>query len=332
MYRIALILLLAVVTPAFAYDRTGYVMLETRGALPGSRGQARHLGQSMFNEWEYTSAWPNAYPWGWQLTIKPIPFTGPGHFIEPAQNEVVFHFNQTVSVWDGTVTGFLSPSKGYRDIFTDDMELTEIAPMRSGHFLVAERSADRSRGASVIEFSLQGRITDHVFPELLDSNGRALGASHIELAADQCTLMYTLGSDDPEGGRIRRMNICNDTAESDFATLLPGQYAGAIRQLADGTVIAADGSAILRFAADGSLFQSYEFPGVTHLALTPDGTAFWAAGVNLGTEELRYFGDGSTIRLGNASSQSGFVAEDVSDLVVVGEWRAAVSARQRVAH
>lgn len=329
MHRIALVLLFAVVTPALAYDRRGYVMLETRGAYPGSRGQSRHLGQTTFNEWEYTTVWQYGIEWAWQLTWKPIPFTGSGHFIEPDQNEVVFHYDQTVSVWDGAVTSFVSPGKGYDEIFTDDVELTEIAPIGSGRFLVAERSAARSQGARVIEFNLQGRIRDHVFPEVLDANGRALGASQIELLSDQCTLLYTLGADDPEGSRVRRMNICTDTAESDFATLLPGQYAGAIRQMADGTVIVANGTAILRFSADGSLLQSFEFPGVTHVALTPDGTAFWAAGVNLGAEELRYFGDGSVIRLGSPGSSSSFVAEDISDLVVVGEWRAALAVRQR---
>src|SRR5207248_6897460 len=120
-----------------------------------------------------------------------------------------------ISFWDGTLLTFQMPGKAYRDIFSDDVELGEIAPARFGHFLVAERSADRARGARLIEFTLQGRLADHVFPEVLDANGRALGARHIELLADGCTLLYTNGSDDANGNRVRRMDICTDTAETD---------------------------------------------------------------------------------------------------------------------
>jgi hypothetical protein len=318
-FRFGLVLLTGLLVTPLAAQNRGDVMLE-----------------DTFNSWTYNLAWPYTVAPAQLRLYTSIPWGGPGHFLIPATNEWVFHDTHTMSVWDGVNRYFGDPGKGYNDIFSDDAELTEIAPMRSGNLLVAERSADAARGARLIEFNLQARVADFTFPQLLDPmTNRALGAMHIELLADQCTVLYTLGNDDPAGYSVRRLNICTQQPQPDFASLVAGEYEGAIRQLPNGDVLVANGTSILRFSAQGSLLRSYEFPGGTHLALTPDGSDFWAAGVALGTENLWYFdpstpdGHPKVVQFGGPGYR-GPVPLDISDLVVVGEWRAALtSARPR---
>src|SRR5438105_15796968 len=67
---------------------------------------------------------------------------------------------------------------------------------------------------------------------------------------------------------------------------------------------------------------------------TMAGDSFWAAGANDGAPQLRFYGDGSSLRIGNPEMQPPASADEVSDLVVAGEWRTAVAnpPRRRVAH
>lgn len=314
----AALLFAAVAAPLSADAFTpGNVYLEDLSQAGGSTGYELwlHVG------WQYATG--TGYP----LIDKVPPFTGPGHFIIPSSSQMLFEHERTVAFWNGEPLLFSDPAKGYTDIFTDDADLADIAPIRNGNFLVAERSADAARGAKVIQFNLSGVVAQYAFPKLLDpASGRALGASHIELLADQCTLLYTLGADDPAGGRVRRMDLCTQQAESDFAMVPAGAYAGSVRQLPNGDVIVADGSEVLRFDAHGVLIGTYAFPGVSHLALSTDGKTFYAAGVADGREEFRQYdasGNGKTIPLGNPEMQSIVVPLNVDDLVTVAEWRAA---------
>jgi hypothetical protein len=288
---------------------------------------------SSWNLWVYANGSDYAaLGGGVALIFKYVPFASQAHFLMPAPNRILFHNNRTVSVWDGTERYFTDPGKGYDDIFTDDTELSEIAPSRGGRYLVAERWNDRARGTKLIEFDLHGRVAEYRFPDVV-ANGRALGAVHIELLADKCTVLYTLGNDDPAGNHVRRFNICTNEAQSDFASLVAGQYAGAIRQLPNGDVLVANGNAILRFTSVGSLVQSYQFPGVTHLALASDGRTFWAGAVHLDKADLREFdlrGSSRSIPLGPGPALLA-VPLNATALVVVGEWRAGADHRARVA-
>jgi len=321
---ISLALLLASFsTPLFAFDR-GNVLLEDR-TQTASYEVWLHFG------WRY--ALPIATP----LIYKAIPYIGPGHFIVPAPNELIFHDGRTVSVWDGVNRIFTEEGKGYNDIFTADTELSEIIPMRNGRFLVAERWNDLATGARLIQFDLNGRLAGYRFPTLVDAQNRAVGAEHIALLADQCTLLYTLGSDAPASNAVHRMNICSGEAESDFATLIGGEEAGSIRQLAGGDVIVANGSAVLQFNPSGSLVRTYEFPGVTHLALTVDGSSFWAAAVHDDQQALRHYdpsapdGRPESVQIGNDEMRTIVVPAAVSDLVVVGEGVPVPAGRGRAA-
>lgn len=309
--RNLLILLMLFATPLAARNR-GDVEFEHRAASP-------FVSTPYFECWEFDPRWDYALAAGAQALIyKAVPYIdNPGHFLIPATNEIVFHSERTVSYWDGIPHIFTEPGKGYSDIFTADAELGEMAPKRSGNFLVPERWNDRARGAKLIEFNVQGRVAEYRFPEVVE-NDRSIGAEHIEMLVDECTLLYAAGN------RVARMNLCTRQAASDFATLSEGESAGSIRQLPNGDVLLASGSAVLQFTKDGALLRSYPFLGVTHLALTPDGAAFWAAGVFADKAELRLYDNGiaKTIKLGNPGMGDPSVPLDASDLVVVGEWRA----------
>jgi len=255
-----------------------------------------------------------------------IPYNGAGHLVVPSPDLMVFNHDKTVSWWNTVPTSAFDGDKGYVDIFRDDADLTEIAALRGGRFLVAERSATPARGAKLIEFNVGGIMAEHDFPANIVGDV-AVGAAHIEVLADQCTVLYTTGDMDPRGNRVRRMNICTNAAMSDFASLLPSQYAGAIRRLPGGDVLVADGVAVLRFNADGDLAQSYEFPGVTHVALSSDGNSFYAAGVDTDRASFRHYDiSEQSIMLGNPEMSSSSIPQRINDLVTVGEWRAATTA------
>lgn len=330
--RVVAVLSLSLVLglPLAAINR-GDVLLEHRTNSPHSEQS------SGYDLWLHTGFKYAMNAGGWPLLYKAIPYYGSGRFFIPAPDQMVFHHERTVSTWDGVLRVFTEEGKGYNEIFTADTDLGEIAPMRSGNFLVAERWNDRERGAKLIEFNGHGRLAEYRLPELLTSDDRALGATHIELLADQCTVLYTSGADHPA---VRRFNICTRRAEADFAALTPGAYAGAIRKLPNGDVLVANGNAVLHFTADGGLLRMYPVRAVTHLALSADGATFWAAGVDRGMAYLRHFDpaaanpDLGSVPIGNPGMVSLGVPVETGDLVVVGEWRTAtvpVKTRTRAA-
>ena len=248
---LALLLILAafLTTPLIAFER-GEVYFGTRTHFPGGPVA------TSFDLFVYRAGWNYAlFTGGTVLIYKPVPFAWPGQFfLVPVPNRILFGYNGTVSVWDGVYHYANEPGKGYDDIVTDDTDLSEIAPGWPGRYLVAERSNDRARGARLIEFDLHGRIAEYRLPEVV-VNDRAIGAMHIEMLADQCTVLYTTGHDDPAGNRVHRFNICSNEPQPDFASLIAGEYAGAIRQLPNGDVLVANGSAILRFTSAGSFVR-----------------------------------------------------------------------------
>lgn len=322
----AAVLAIILAAPLVASER-GSVLFETRTRVPGRATPSHEL-------WLYLMGHRYAVAAGGTLLIhKTVPYSGPGRLLIPASDQIVFHHERTVSVWDGVYRNFVEPGKGYTEIFSEETELGEIAPMRSGNFLVPQRWNDRTRGAKLIQFNLGRRVAEYAFPEVIDpATNRALGATHIELLADQCTVLYTFGSDHPAANRVGRLDICTGQPQPDFATLVAGEYAGSIRQVPNGDVLVANGSAVLRFNAAGSLLRTYQFPGVTHLALTTDGKAFWAGGVDQEKAHLRRFdlatpnGDlPPSVQLGNDQMQTLTVPLETSDVVVIGEWRAATA-------
>lgn len=99
------------------------------------------------------------------------------------------------------------------------------------------------------------------------------GSDWIDLAADQCTILYT-----SEGTEIRRFNVCTNTQLPDFAMGLHGA-AFALRILPDNGVLVADSTDIHRLDATGNIKQTYDAPGEDcwfSLNLDPNGKSFWS--------------------------------------------------------
>ncbi len=215
-------------------------------------------------------------------------------FVIPAPNIVVFHDGHTMSFWDGSAVPLNDSRPAYSTIFSDAATLIEIAPLRSGRFLVASAT-------KLIEFDTHQKISERPFE----------GAQHIEVLADACTLLYTKGDT-----RVRRMNLCTNEVESDFASLLMGEAAGVVRQLPNGHVVVAVGSGVVEFQADGSFWTYYPLHA-THVALTPDGDAFWAA-----TTDAKLFLVSPRATSSVDTEYTGKLPIDIQALVVVGEWRA----------
>jgi hypothetical protein len=324
---IAAVLSILLATAAHAFER-GNVLVEHRTEWPALGASSTSYDLQIHLGARYTLG-----TGGVPLLYRYVPYGGPGHLLVPAPNQYVFHHDGIVAMWDGVYVLHSEGRKGYVDLFSSDAELSEIAPMRSGNFLVAQRRTALDRAAKLIEFNAQGRVAEYSFPTNIDRSANAsLGAMHIELLRDQCTVLYTLGSDEPAGGsRVRRMNICTNQRQPDFAALQRDQYAGAIRQLQNGDVLVANGTAVLHFTPDGALLRSYYFEGVTHIALSTDGSSFWAAGIAPDKAFLRSISltnlnaPITSIQIGNdgLSSLSAPVATD--DLVVIGEWRASAA-------
>jgi len=326
-YRLLALLVLtaALASPLAARFRSGDVLIETGVYEHGKPPVARTS-----NTWLYLGS-GSMVGFGWALIYKYVPLLGyAGNLLAPTPKLYLFHDRHDLSWWDGMERFYTEPGKGYFDILHDDAELTEIAPRKSGNWLVAERSNDAVLGAKLIEFNLQGPVAEYPFPPLIDTaSGRALGAAHIELLADNCTLLYTLGHDTPANNRVLRFNICTGQALSDFAPLRTGEYAGSIRQLPSGDVLVANGTAVLQFTSSGTLLRSYPIPGVTHLALTPEGNKYWAASVEIENEIAHLYlldpaaPDGAPKAATIAGGLSDWLSAEITNLNVVGEWRAA---------
>lgn len=100
------------------------------------------------------------------------------------------------------------------------------------------------------------------------------GSDWIDLAADNKTLYYT-----SEGTTIFRYDLSTSTQLADFATFAGGN-AFALRLLAGGGLLVADGVDIRRLDSLGNVIQTYDDPSVSQwfaLNIDPDGTSFWSA-------------------------------------------------------
>ena len=109
------------------------------------------------------------------------------------------------------------------------------------------------------------------------------GTDWIDLAADQCTLLYT-----SEGTSIQSYNVCTNTQNPPFTTGMTGAAAYALRIRPNGEVLVADSGQVLRFDSSGTLLQAYTFPNspadttLFALNLDPDGTSFWTGDLATG--------------------------------------------------
>lgn len=303
----------------------GNVLLENHSTAPGYGLTSNDLWVYFGGDYTFSAG---ATP----LIYQPSPIAGAARFLIPTPNAIIYENGRTVSVWDGSTHFYGEPETGTRDILTADSDIAEIAPARFGHFLVAEQWNTPDVGAKLIEFNFAGVVAEYRLPTILDvAHNRALGANHIEVLGDGCTVLYTLGLDDPNPGRVHRFNICTGAAEADFS--VPSstlEYAGSVRQLPNGNVLVATGKSVRELTPEGRPAYEWAFENVTHLALTPDGFGFYAAGVNQQKEDFRFYNlfargaPAKSIQIGNPEMKTLFVPEQVLELEVAGEWRAAV--------
>ncbi|MFO0951632.1 MAG: hypothetical protein U0835_10875 [Isosphaeraceae bacterium] len=121
----------------------------------------------------------------------------------------------------------------------------------------------------------------HTFSPDLEIAGT--GVQSIAIAADQHTLIYTAF-----GKAVKTFDLSTNTQGPDLNTTLPGDHAGAVRVLPDGSMLVADWQAIVHLDSDGAVLKTYATPvvdtpdgpqhvDVMELALDPDGTSFWVA-------------------------------------------------------
>lgn len=80
------------------------------------------------------------------------------------------------------------------------------------------------------------------------------GTDWISLEPDGCTVLYT-----SEGTTIKRFNFCTATQLPNFANLPNTAYA--VHRLADGSVLVADTSSILRLNSLGQIIQTLHRSG-----------------------------------------------------------------------
>ncbi|MBV9492775.1 MAG: hypothetical protein JOZ54_00910 [Acidobacteria bacterium] len=323
-FILPLLLTVSLTSPLLAFER-GEVILKT--AVEDAQGNGTWEVYGGFEDWSYLGRIDAV-----ALIFKPVPFNGDGDILAPAPNQVFFDLFGTIHFWNGELQRTTQPGLGYSELFHDDAQLGEMAPMRNGHFLLAERSSTRDRGVKLIELDLNGIVAEYPLPGVVDAaKDRVLGAQHLDLLADQCTVLYSLGDDDPDGYHVRRYNLCTRQAEADFGAPVAGQQAGTIRQLPDGDVLVSTAVAIFRYSPQGSVARVYPIEGITHIALSPEGDAVWASGVT--EEKAKLFlldlkdaiPRAKAYGVGNPGSQSIYHDVAIADLSVVDEWRASAA-------
>jgi streptogramin lyase len=131
--------------------------------------------------------------------------------------------------------------------------------------------------AKLLKFSPTGTLLNTY---TLQTENR--GTDWIDLAADQCTVLYT-----SEGSHIKRFNTCTNTQLTDFATL-PASTCYAHRERPNGEAIVACSTNVYRVSAAGAVTQTYAGTtlgnsiGLYAVNLDPDGTSFWTSDFSSG--------------------------------------------------
>jgi DNA-binding beta-propeller fold protein YncE len=137
----------------------------------------------------------------------------------------------------------------------------------AGDALVGHASGSRD----VLRFDGNGQ-----FRALYDVPTGPVGSDWIDLAVDQCTLLYT-----SEGASIRRFNVCTNTPMSDLTGVLSQAFALRILPGSQG-ILVADRTTIklVDNFVGGGVTKFYDAPGQDcwfALNLDPDGSSFWSA-------------------------------------------------------
>ncbi len=137
--------------------------------------------------------------------------------------------------------------------------------MAGGDFLAG--LADGAR--TLLKYDAAGALLATYTPTIQDR-----GIDWIDLATDDCTVYYT-----SEGSTVFRFNVCANAQLSAFATGLTRPCFG-LRIRANGEVLVACQSQVVRLSAAGAVLQTYSSASLGgirpfSLDLDLDGTSFW---------------------------------------------------------
>src|SRR6478752_3746360 len=153
--RLSVSLLVVLFALPLAAITRGNVFLSDLATAPTLGGIATH------ELWSYTGGHYAGFIGGVALIYQPHPWDNAQHLLFRTPNIILLEKGRTVSSWDGVERFYTDPETGIRDLVTSDTDLGEIAPARSGNFLVAERWAAPDAGAKLIEFNLGGRVAEY---------------------------------------------------------------------------------------------------------------------------------------------------------------------------
>jgi hypothetical protein len=166
-------------------------------------------------------------------------------------------------------------------------------------------------GRVLRKFNQTGNLLATFFPQI-----ERIGIDWIDLARDQCTMLYT-----SEGSSIKAFDTCSDVQLADVASNLPGECF-ALRIRLDGEIMVACRSEVLRLGPDGQVLTTYPASGLSSsflfaMNLDPDGTSFWTADYDSGHVSHVRISDGALLGSFAATPDPG---SSMSGLAVFGEF------------
>ncbi len=222
-----------------------------------------------------------------------VPF-GPGDVFTGVGPGIVNHFNNAGVLLDalnnttgsGVQTGMCFDAAN--NLYTTDFYTNQISEFDSlGNLVTATFATSPSRpescvfdaasnlyvggplAAAIHEYNPAGTLINTF--SVVGGSGTG-GTDWVDLAADQCTMLYT-----GEGSAIKSYNVCTNTQNPDFASGLPGPCF-ALRIRPNGEVMIACSSEVVRLSASATMIQTYPVSReLFALNLDPDNTTFWTA-------------------------------------------------------
>jgi hypothetical protein len=114
-----------------------------------------------------------------------------------------------------------------------------------------------------------------------------VGVFSMDLAIDQCTLLYAVA-----GPHVKRYDVCRSTPLPDLYDFGPGVFVRMMRSLPDGTLLVAASGRIVRLSPAGEVIKTYGEnvgnPWVS-LSMVPGEASFWAGGSFAGGSQITKF-------------------------------------------
>jgi len=149
------------------------------------------------------------------------------------------------------------------------------------------------------------------------------GSDWIDLASDQCTMLYA-----GEGDEIFRYNVCTHTQLSSFTSGLTGGSCYALRIRSNDQVLVACSTQVHLLNADGTVAHTYLNSDFTPapsalfaLNLDPDGTSFWTADISSSGGQIYHMDIATGTQLGTFNAAA---PVDVAGLAIFHEPTVAV--------